>query len=101
MRNDYLYEENKDKYKENQVHQDHCDIKPKEPTHIDVYKDVEKFKLGIWIAKTFSVFVLFIVTSLVVSYLYISITTQQLADLSAASALLSGFFEVIKVIVSP
>jgi len=57
--------------------------------------------VGIWIAKAFSVFVLLIVTSLIVSYLYVSITIQQLADLSAAGALLSGFFEVIKVIVSP
>jgi hypothetical protein len=65
------------------------------------YKDVERFKFGIWIAKTFALFVMFIVSTFVVSYVYVSISTQQLADLNAAGALLGGFFEVIKTVISP
>ena len=94
MRNDYLHENNKEDTVENVE-------KPTKPTKMDIYKDMEKFKLGIWIAKIFSLFLLSTVSALIVSYLYISITTQQLADLSAAASLLSGFFEVIKVIIAP
>jgi hypothetical protein len=93
MKNDYLNENNKEPL--------HREGEDGSHTKLEIYKDVEKFKLAIWIAKTFSIFLLLIVSSLVISYLYVSISTKQLADLSAAGSLLSGFFEVIKVIIAP
>lgn len=71
------------------------------PDKVEVYKDVERFKLGIWLAKTFSLFVLVIITFFVSMYGYVAVTTQVLGDLAGLSSLLGGFFEVIKVVVSP
>ena len=71
------------------------------PEQVEVYKDVERFKLGIWLAKTFSLFVLVVVTAFVSMYGYVAVTTQALADLAGLSGLLGGFFEIIKVVVSP
>ncbi len=68
---------------------------------VDKYKDVERFKLGIWIAKLFSIFAVTMLSSFIISYAYVSIKTQQLADLGAAGSLLGGFFEIIKVIIVP
>lgn len=68
---------------------------------VETYKEVERFKLGIWLAKTFSLFVLVVITAFVSMYGYVAITTQALGDLSGLSSLLGGFFEVIKVVVSP
>lgn len=71
------------------------------PDKVEVYKDVERFKLGIWLAKTFSLFVLVIITFFVSMYGYVAVTTQVLGDLAGLSSLLGGFFEVIKVVISP
>ena len=71
------------------------------PEKVEVYKDVERFKLGIWLAKAFSLFVLVVTAAFVSMYGYVAVTTQALGDLSGLSSLLGGFFEVIKVVVSP
>ena len=68
---------------------------------LETYKDVERFKLGIWLAKTFSLFVLAMVTFFVSMYGYVAVTTQVLADLAGLGNLLNGFFEVIKVVIAP
>lgn len=71
------------------------------PEQVEVYKEVERFKLGIWLAKTFSLFVLAMVTFFVSMYGYVAVTTQVLGDLAGLGNLLGGFFEIIKVVVSP
>jgi len=71
------------------------------PEQVEVYKEVERFKLGIWLAKTFSLFVLAMVAAFVSMYGYVAVTTQVLGDLAGLGSLLSGFFEIIKVVVSP
>lgn len=68
---------------------------------VDVYKDVERFKLGIWLAKVFSLFVLAVVGFFVSMYGYVAVTTEVLGDLAGLGSLLSGFFEVIKVVLTP
>ena len=73
----------------------------KEDKRVERFKEIERFKLSVWIAKAFSSFVLVTVGIVIVTYLYLSIATQQLADLNSVGTVLSGFFEVIKVIVSP
>ncbi len=77
------------------------DTTPGTAQEVEVYKDVERFKLGIWLAKTFSLFVLAIVTFFVSMYGYVAVTTQVLADLAGLGNLLNGFFEVIKVVIAP
>lgn len=76
-------------------------VQQETPEHVEVYKDVERFKLGIWLAKTFSLFVLAMVAAFVSMYGYVAVTTQVLGDLAGLGGLLGGFFEVIKVVVSP
>lgn len=71
------------------------------PEQVEVYKEVERFKLGIWLAKTFSLFVLAMVAAFVSMYGYVAVTTQVLGDLAGLGNLLGGFFEIIKVVVSP
>lgn len=71
------------------------------PEQVEVYKEVERFKLGIWLAKTFSLFVLAMVAAFVSMYGYVAVTTQVLGDLAGLGSLLGGFFEIIKVVVSP
>lgn len=67
---------------------------------VEKYKEVERFKLSIWIAKAFSTFVLTVGTIVIAAYVYLTITTHQLVDLTTVGSFLNGFFEVIKVIVS-
>lgn len=71
------------------------------PDKVEVYKDVERFKLGIWLAKVFSLFVLAVVGFFVSMYGYVAVTTEVLGDLAGLGSLLSGFFEVIKVVLTP
>lgn len=73
----------------------------KEDKRVERFKEMERFKLSVWIAKAFSTFVLVTVGVVMITYLYLSVTTKQLADLNSVGTVLSGFFEVIKVIVSP
>lgn len=68
---------------------------------VEAYKDVERFKLGIWLAKVFSLFVLAIVGFFVSMYGYVAVTTEVLGDLAGLGSILSGFFEVIKVVLTP
>lgn len=81
----------------NEIHREIEDT----PKQVEVYKEVERFKLGIWLAKTFSLFVLVVVGTVITAYVYTLITTKGHADLAAISGVLSGFFEVIKVVISP
>ena len=76
-------------------------VQQETPEQVEVYKDVERFKLGIWLAKTFSLFVLTMVAAFVSMYGYVAVTTQVLGDLAGLGNLLGGFFEIIKVVVSP
>ena len=76
-------------------------VQQETPEQVEVYKEVERFKLGIWLAKTFSLFVLAMVAAFVSMYGYVAVTTQVLGDLAGLSSLLGGFFEIIKVVVSP
>lgn len=84
-----------------------CSIEPSEcprqdtPEQVETYKEVERFKLGIWLAKTFSLFVLAVVAAFVSIYGYVAVSAQVLGDLAGLGSLLSGFFEIIKVVVSP
>lgn len=71
------------------------------PQGVEAYKDVERFKLGIWLAKTFSLFVLAMVAFFVSMYGYVAVTTQVLGDLAGLGNLLGGFFEIIKVVLTP
>lgn len=71
------------------------------PEQVEVYKDVERFKLGIWLAKTFSLFVLVMVAFFISMYGYVAVTTQVLGDLAGLGNLLGGFFEIIKVVLTP
>ena len=77
------------------------EVEKETPEQVEVYKEVERFKLGIWLAKTFSLFVLAMVTFFVSMYGYVAVTTQVLGDLAGLGNLLGGFFEIIKVVVSP
>lgn len=77
------------------------EVEKETPEQVEVYKEVERFKLGIWLAKTFSLFVLAIVAAFVSMYGYVAVTTQVLGDLAGLGNLLGGFFEIIKVVVSP
>ena len=76
-------------------------VQQETPEQVEVYKEVERFKLGIWLAKTFSLFVLAMVAAFVSMYGYVAVTTQVLGDLAGLGSLLGGFFEIIKVVVSP
>lgn len=76
-------------------------VQQETPEQVEVYKEVERFKLGIWLAKTFSLFVLAMVAAFVSMYGYVAVTTQVLGDLAGLGNLLGGFFEIIKVVVSP
>ena len=76
-------------------------VQQETPEQVEVYKEVERFKLGIWLAKTFSLCVLAMVAAFVSMYGYVAVTTQVLGDLAGLSSLLGGFFEIIKVVVSP
>jgi hypothetical protein len=71
------------------------------PKGVEVYKEVERFKLGIWLAKVFSLFLLIVVTFFISIYGYVAVTTAVLGDLAGLGSLLSGFFEVIKVVLVP
>lgn len=82
---------------ENNLNDDNTDT----PEEVEVYKDVERFRLGIWLAKVFSLFVLVLIAFFVSMYGYVAVTTQALGDLAGLGTLLSGFFEVIKVVISP
>lgn len=73
----------------------------KEDKRVERFKEIERFKLSVWIAKAFSTFVLFTIGTVMITYLYLSVTTGKLPDLNSVGTVLSGFFEVIKVIVSP
>ena len=73
----------------------------KEDKRVERFKEIERFKLSVWIAKAFSTFVLFTIGTVMITYLYLSVTTGKLPDLNSVGSTLSGFFEVIKVIVSP
>lgn len=77
------------------------EVEKETPEQVEVYKEVERFKLGIWLAKTFSLFVLVVITAFVSMYGYVAVTTQVLGDLAGLGNLLGGFFEIIKVVVSP
>lgn len=66
---------------------------------VEKYKEIERFKLTVWIAKVFSSFVLVVSTIILSAYLYVGVTTHKFIDLSAVAAVLNGFFEVLKVIV--
>lgn len=69
-------------------------------TNIDDYKEVERFKLSIWIAKAFSTFIMFIFGIVLTSYVYLTIKTHTLPDLTFVGTFMGGFFEIIKVVVS-
>lgn len=73
----------------------------KEDKRVERFKEIERFKLSVWIVKAFSSFVMFKIGIVIVTYLYLSVTTGKLPDLNSVDSILSGFFEVIKVIVSP
>lgn len=65
---------------------------------VEQYKDVERFKLGVWVVKLFTSFIILIVSVIILSYMYISIMTQTPADLNSVGSLLGGFFDIIKVV---
>ena len=73
----------------------------KEDKRVNRFKEMEKFKLSVWIVKAFSSFVMFTVGVVIVTYLYLSVTTNNLVDLSSVGTVLGGFFEVIKIVVVP
>lgn len=65
---------------------------------IEKYKEIERFKLSVWIAKVFSSFVLITVSIVLSAYLYVGVTTHKFIDLTSVGNVLGGFFEVLKVI---
>lgn len=86
----------------NQGYSDSIENPPSTNTgaRVEAYKDVERFKLSIWIAKAFSTFVLAVGGIVITSYIYLTIINHQAADLTAVGSFLGGFFDVIKVVVS-
>jgi hypothetical protein len=69
-------------------------------TNIEDFKEVERFKLSIWIAKAFSAFIMSVCGIVLVSYVYLTIKTHTLPDLTTVGTFMGGFFEIIKVVVS-
>lgn len=69
--------------------------------HVQVYKEVERFKLGVWLVKSISLFVFAIVAVFIFAYGYVAVTNEVLTDLDALTGLLSGFFDVVKTVLAP
>ena len=69
--------------------------------HVQVYKEVERFKLGVWLVKSISLFMFAIVAVFIFAYGYVAVTNELLTDLDALTGLLSGFFNVIKIVLAP
>lgn len=69
--------------------------------HVRVYKEVERFKLGVWLVKSISLFMFAIVTVFILAYGYVAVTNEVLTDLDALTSVMSGFFDVIKIVLAP
>jgi hypothetical protein len=85
----------------NQIDSEGQESTPNTPKAVETYKDVEKFKLGIWLAKTFSLFSLAMIAFIISVYGYVAVTSHVLVDLAGLNSLLNGFFDIIKAVVSP
>ena len=67
---------------------------------VEEMKDIEKFRLGLWITKLFSILVATVLVSIVAAFLYVTVKTGIFGNIGEITGVLKEIIKVIGVAVS-
>ena len=70
-----------------------------EPTSLEHIKELEKFRLGVWIAKVFVILLAILVVGIMLIFSYISYVTQVLPDFNLITSILIQLKDVVITII--